>query len=244
MTPLNAVPATGNASRRGDEELREIGLRAQERLSGADARDVIAWAASEFGPRWAIASSMQDAVLPHLVASLAPGVDVLFLATGYHFDETLATRDEVAARYAVRVRDVLPRQSVAEQDAQYGAELFARDPDLCCFLRKDNPLAEALEPYEAWGTGLRRAEASTRAAASEVSWDDAHGLVKVNPIVRWSDADVAAYSASHDVVRNPLLERGYPSIGCAPCTRAVAPGGDPRSGRWSGTGKTECGIHR
>ncbi len=244
MTQLDDAPKEQRTDPRPEEQLREIAGEAAQRLTGADARDVIAWAVQEFGPRWAIASSMQDAVLPHLVASVAPGVDVLFLETGYHFPQTLATRDLVAQRYAVTVRDVTPRQSVAEQDAQYGAELFARDPDLCCFLRKENPLAEALAGYEAWGTGLRRQESSTRADAVEVGWDDAHGLIKINPIVRWTDEQVAAYCAEHDVIRNPLLDRGYPSIGCATCTRAVKPGEDPRAGRWAGTAKTECGIHR
>ena len=244
MTQLDDASDALHRDPRPEEQLREIARDAAPRLAGADAREVIAWAAQEFGPRWAIASSMQDAVLPHLVASVAPGVEVLFLQTGYHFPETLATRDAVAQRYDVAVRDVTPRQSVAEQDAQYGAELFASDPDLCCFLRKENPLAEALVGYEAWGTGLRRQESSTREGAAEVGWDEAHGLIKVNPIVRWTDEQVAEYCARHDVIRNPLLDRGYPSIGCATCTRAVQPGEDPRAGRWAGTAKTECGIHR
>lgn len=230
--------------RRADADLRALAEQASRRLAGAPAETTIAWAAEEFGDRWAVACSMQDTVLAHLVAQVAPGTAVLFLDTGYHFAETLATRNDVASRYPLRVVDVRARQSVAEQDAQYGPRLHDRDPDLCCWLRKSMPLAEELADREAWGTGLRRTESATRAAATEVSYDEQHGLIKVNPLVGWTDADVAGYSAAHDLVRNPLLDAGYPSIGCAPCTRAVRPGEDPRAGRWSGTAKTECGIHR
>lgn len=230
--------------RRDATQLRAVAEAGAARLAGAGAEDVIGWAVAEFGAEWAVASSMQDGVLCHLVATVAPGTDVLFLETGYHFPETMATRDEVARRYPLRVRDLRAEQSVAEQDAAYGKDLFATNPDLCCLLRKTTPLFTALEGYEAWATGLRRAESSTRASAAEVSYDETHQLVKIAPLVAWSDADVNAYAQRHGVVRNPLLERGYPSIGCAPCTRAVAPGEDPRAGRWSGFAKTECGIHR
>lgn len=232
------------AIRRPDDELRGVAQAAARRLDGAPAQAVIAWAAEEFGDRWAIACSMQDTVLAHLVAQVAPGTTALFLDTGYHFAQTLATRDAVRASYRLTVRDVTPRQSVAEQDAQYGARLHDRDPDLCCWLRKTTPLFDVLAEHEAWGTGLRRAESATRVGAQAVSFDEEHGLVKVNPLVDWTDAQVAAYAQQYDTVRNPLLDQGFPSIGCAPCTRAVAPGEDPRAGRWSGTGKTECGIHR
>lgn len=228
---------------RSSEELQSVAAEAAERLAGARAEDIIAWAAQEFGPRWAVASSMQDAVLTHLVSVVAPGTEVIFLDTGYHFAETLWTRDEVDRRYDLRIRNVTPEQSVPEQDATYGERLHDSNPDLCCLLRKTTPLYEVLQTYEAWGTGLRRAESATRANATEIGYDAKHDLVKVNPLVAWTDEQVEAYAAQHDVVRNPLLDQGYPSIGCAPCTRQVAPGEDPRAGRWSGTGKTECGIH-
>lgn len=242
--PASTVPTSRATARRPDDALRALAKAAARRLDGAPAEDVIAWAATEFGDAWAIACSMQDTVLAHLVARVAPGTTALFLDTGYHFDLTLATRDAVADRYPLRLVDVTPRQSVAEQDAAYGPRLHERDPDLCCWLRKTTPLAETLVGYEAWGTGIRRTEAATRAAATEVTFDETNGLVKVNPLVRWSDADVERYAAEYDVVRNPLMDAGYPSIGCAPCTRRVLPGEDPRAGRWSGTAKTECGIHR
>ena len=223
---------------------KELADRAAAELEGAEALDVLSWATTTFGRRLAVASSMQDAVLAHLVSRVLPDVDVLFLDTGYHFAETLATREEVDRLLPVTVVDVLPRQSVAEQDAEYGERLHDRDPDLCCFLRKVDPLATALQPYQAWVSGVRRDESPTRAQTPVVTWDDAHGLVKVNPLVRWTRADIDAYESEHDLPVNTLTGNGYPSIGCAPCTRRVAPGQDPRSGRWAGSDKTECGIHR
>jgi phosphoadenylyl-sulfate reductase (thioredoxin) len=139
--------------------------------------------------------------------------------------------------------EITPVHSVAEQDAEYGPELYQRDPDLCCALRKVQPLTKALTAYDAWATGLRRAETSNRVIAPVVGWDARKGKVKVSPLARWTDDDVQRYVAEHGVLVNPLVYDGYPSIGCAPCTRCVAPGEDPRSGRWAGTAKTECGIH-
>jgi phosphoadenosine phosphosulfate reductase len=212
-------------------------------LEGKSAQEIAAWAAGAFGHDIIVAASMQDVILPHLFAALIPGVDVLFLQTGYHFAETLLTRDVAARELAITVIEAMPRQSVAEQDAEYGEKLHDRDPNLCCFLRKVNPLAEALDGRGAWVTGVRRIEAPTRANTPIVSWDDKHDLVKVNPLVAWTDEDVEAYQVAHALPRNPLVAQGYPSIGCEPCTRKVAPGEDPRAGRWSGNDKTECGIH-
>jgi phosphoadenosine phosphosulfate reductase len=190
-----------------------------------------------------VASSMQDAVLVHLVSQVAPGVDVLFLDTGYHFAETLGTRDAVAATYDINLITVTPRHTVVEQDASEGPRLYDRDPDRCCGLRKVAPLDRALARYDAWATGLRRAEAPSRVGTPVVSYDVARGKVKVAPIAAWSDADVADYIVKHGILVNPLLTAGYQSIGCAPCTRVVAVGEDPRAGRWAGLAKTECGIH-
>jgi phosphoadenosine phosphosulfate reductase len=210
----------------------------------ASAAEVVAWVAENFGVRAAaVACSMADAVLPHLVLQSLPGVDVLFLDTGYHFLETRITRDEVARSLDVTVVDVLPEQTVAQQDAEYGAELFARDPGLCCALRKVAPLKKALAGYEVWFTGVRRDEAPTRTGTPLIQWDERHGLVKVNPLAAWSFDELLDYASAHAVPLNLLLSNGYPSIGCEPCTRQVAPGEDPRSGRWAGLAKTECGIH-
>lgn len=229
---------------RSSQELARIAEAGVELLGeDADARDVIAWAARTFDDRWAITASMQDTVLAHLVSQVAPGTDVLFLETGYHFPETLATRDAVRARYDLNIRDLRADQTTAEQDEMYGKDLFASNPNLCCFLRKEVPLDEAMEGYEAWATGARRAEAVTRRGTRQIAYDERRGRVKIAPLAAWSDADVEAYARQHDVVRNPLLDQGYPSIGCAPCTRKVLPGEDARAGRWAGTDKTECGIN-
>jgi phosphoadenosine phosphosulfate reductase len=212
-------------------------------LERRPAQEIAAWAAGAFGRDVIVAASMQDVILPHLFAQVIPDVEVLFLETGYHFPETVLTRNLAARALPITVVDALPRQSVAEQDAEYGERLHDRDPNLCCFLRKVEPLARSLAGRAAWVTGVRRAESPTRADAPIVSWDEAHDLVKINPLVSWSDEDVEAYQVEHDLPRNPLVAEGYPSIGCAPCTRRVAPGEDPRAGRWSGNDKTECGIH-
>jgi phosphoadenosine phosphosulfate reductase len=187
---------------------------------------------------------MADAVIVDLVSRVAPGTDVVFLDTGYHFAETLGTRDAVAATYPVNLITVTPVRSVPEQDAEHGARLHDRDPDLCCALRKVAPLETALEGYDAWVTGLRRDESPTRALTPVVGWDERRAKVKVNPIARWTEDDVQAYVVAHGVLVNPLLADGYASVGCAPCTRRVGTGDDARAGRWAGLTKTECGIHQ
>jgi phosphoadenosine phosphosulfate reductase len=224
------------------ERLRELAVRAGEELENASALEILAWTAEQFGSTWCVASSMADAVVPHLASRVSPGVDVIFLDTGYHFAETIGTRDAVAATLPVTIRTITPDQSVAEQDATYGPDLFARDPDRCCDLRKVIPLARALEPYTAWVSGLRRDEARTRARVRVVEWDAARRLVKVNPIARWAQDDVEAYIHEHAILVNPLLYDGYGSVGCQPCTRRTVDD-DARSGRWAGSAKVECGMH-
>lgn len=228
---------------RTPEELRELVSHVGAELELAPAEVIIEWAVATFGERFCITSSMGDAVLAHLASTVAPGIDVVFLDTGYHFAETIGTRDAVAATLPVTVVNVLPEQTVAEQDAAHGPDLFRTDPDRCCELRKVAPLASTLEAYDAWATGLRRAETRNRVIAPVIGWDARKGKVKVSPLARWSDDQVERYIADNDVLVNPLVYDGYPSIGCWPCTRRVAPGDDPRSGRWAGTTKTECGIH-
>jgi phosphoadenosine phosphosulfate reductase len=224
-------------------DLEELATRAGDELDGAEPLDVLAWAVEQFGSSWCVASSMADAVLPHLASRALPGVDVIFLDTGYHFAETIGTRDAVAATLPVTVKTITPAQTVAEQDAQYGARLYERDPDKCCALRKVAPLASALEPYRAWASGLRRDEAVTRRDVRVVEWDAKRGLVKLNPIAAWTQDDVDAYIADNGILVNPLLYDGYGSVGCAPCTRRILEGEDVRAGRWAGTGKVECGLH-
>lgn len=224
-------------------ELRELAARGAAELDSAPAEELLRWTDRHFGPNYVVASNMADAALIHLAATVRPGVDVLFLDTGYHFAETIGTRDAVAQVYDVNVVNVTPDHSVAEQDRLLGADLFARDPGECCRLRKVMPLRRALAGYSAWVTGIRRVESPTRADAPLISFDEAFGLVKVNPLAAWTDSDLEDYLRTNGVLVNPLVEEGYPSIGCAPCTARPAEGADPRSGRWQGLAKTECGLH-
>jgi phosphoadenosine phosphosulfate reductase len=243
-TSTRAFRARGAATEgRSEQELRDLVRHAGAELELAPAEVIIEWAAATFGERFCVTSSMGDAVLSHLASSVVPGIDVVFLDTGYHFAETIGTRDAVAATLPVNLISITPVQSVAEQDAEHGPRLHERDPDLCCALRKVKPLEEALAGYDAWATGLRRAETRNRVIAPVIGWDARKRKVKVSPLARWSDEQVERYIAENGVLVNPLQYDGYPSIGCAPCTRRVATGADPRSGRWAGTGKTECGIH-
>jgi len=232
-----------NTEGRSEEELQQLVRHAGAELELAPAEVIIEWAVATFGERFAITSSMGDAVLSHLASTVAPGIDVVFLDTGYHFAETIGTRDAVEATLPVNLISITPVQSVAEQDATYGKDLFNRDPDLCCALRKVKPLEDALSSYDAWATGLRRDETRNRVIAPVIGWDDKKRKVKVSPLARWTADDVDRYIDEFNVLVNPLQYDGYPSIGCWPCTRRVAPGEDARSGRWAGTGKTECGIH-
>jgi phosphoadenosine phosphosulfate reductase len=231
------------AATRDATTLRALAERAGRDLEDAPAEQIVEWAVDTFGSRLAVATNLQDAALVHLVAAIRPGVDTLFLDTGYHFAETIGTREAVAHTYPIRLLNVTPAQTVAEQDAEHGPRLYERAPDRCCALRKVEPLRRTLAGYDAWVTGLRRDEAPTRAGTPVVGWDEAFGLVKVSPLARWTADDLAGYAARHQVLVNPLVADGYPSIGCEPCTRRVAPGEDPRSGRWAGLAKTECGLH-
>ena len=231
-------------TRRSVAELRALVAEAQARSADWTADDVAAWTAANFAGRVAVACSMAgDTVVPHLVAQHLPGVDVLFLETGYHFAETIATRDALAEAAPVHIVDVLPKLTVVEQDAAYGARLHDRDAALCCQMRKVEPINSTLAGYEAWVTGVRREDNVLRANTQFVEWDEGHQMVKINPIAAWSFDELLDYASTHQVPTNPLLTQGYPSIGCAPCTRPVAPGEDPRAGRWAGLNKTECGLH-
>jgi phosphoadenosine phosphosulfate reductase len=226
-----------------ESDLQELAERGAAELDGASAQDLLRWTDENFGGNYVVASNMQDAVLIDLAAKVRSGVDVLFLDTGYHFVETIGTRDAVEAVYDINIVNVTPEHTVAEQDALLGKSLFARDPNECCRLRKVAPLGKALRGYSAWVTGLRRVEAPTRANAPLISWDKAFGLVKINPLAAWTDEDMQHYIDTNDVLVNPLVYEGYPSIGCAPCTAKPVEGADPRSGRWQGLSKTECGLH-
>jgi phosphoadenosine phosphosulfate reductase len=213
-----------------DEELAELN-REFERLS---APKIIQWAIDTFSPHLCLAASMQEAVLIDLAVKVDPAIEVVFIDTGYHFPETLETVETVRKRYGLNLRIL----TVAPHDE----ELWKVDPENCCSAVKVGQLDRALAGKAAWMSGLRREEAASRAGAPIVA-RDLRGLVKVNPIANWSDLDVEGYIADHDIPVNPLLNQGYLSIGCQPCTQLPADADDPRSGRWAGRGKTECGIH-
>ncbi len=229
---------------RSSPELAALAERGEAELGGATAADVLRWAADTFGAGFVVTASMQDNVLAHLASTVIPGVEVVFLDTGYHFVETLGTADAVEASYDLKLRRIAPELTVAEQDAKYGARLYERDPDRCCEMRKVIPLTTALGAYEAWATGVRRAESPTRANTRLVEFNARRGKVKLAPLAFWTDDDVLDYAAEHAVLTNPLLQWGYPSIGCEPCTAPVGIGADPRAGRWPGSVKTECGINQ
>lgn len=200
-------------------------------FDGAPAEEVLRWAVGEYFPDITVACSMQDAVVVDLAWRIEPRIEVFFLETGFHFAETLETADRLRERYSLPLVALTPAP---------GAAVYSRDGvEACCHDRKVRPMKRYLAGKRAWVTGLRRAESPSRANARPVEWDAGRGLVKVNPIVAWSDEDVERYCADHDVVRNPLRERGYGSIGCWPCTMP----GKGREGRWSASDKLECGLH-
>lgn len=211
------------------EVLRETGRFPD--LDGAPAEEILGWAISEFFPDIAVACSMQDAVVVDLATRVEPEVEVFFLNTAFHFPETLQTALRLKERYRLNLVELGPVADPATYDRQ--------GYDSCCADRKVLPLEGYLRGKRAWVSGIRRSDAASRAEAGVVEWDDRRGLVKINPIVAWSDEDVARYIDEHNIIVNPLRHQGFESIGCRPCT---APG-KGREGRWAGNGKSECGIH-
>lgn len=243
-TLISPMPTFGPAANLA-EHREALARRAAWRLEDASPQTIIRWAVRTFGSRFAVTSSMADAVLIDLVAGAAPGTDVVFLDTGYHFEQTLTMRDGVAATYRDRINlvTISPEQTVPDQDAEHGRDLFASNPDRCCFLRKVLPLDGALAGYDAWASGLRRDDSIARSRTQVVDWDRRNGMVKVNPLARWTQADVDNYVDRHQILTNTLLSDGFASVGCFPCTRRTGAGEEARSGRWTETTKSECGIH-
>jgi phosphoadenosine phosphosulfate reductase len=232
-----------SAATQSTQDFRRLAEKAQEELADATAAEALAWTATTFGDNFIVASNMQDAVLIDLAVKAKPNVDVLFLETGYHFAETIGTRDAVEVTYPdIRIVNAEAEQSVADQEAEFGL-LNKTNPTQCCFLRKVVPLQKTLAKYDAWVTGVRRVDAPTRANTPIVQWDDRNGLVKINPIAPWTDEEFREYIDTNGILENPLVGEGYLSIGCAPCTAKPLPGQDARSGRWAGLAKTECGLH-
>jgi len=221
------------------------GIEASLRLEGASPGEILRWAASRYAPRLAFATGFgpEGLVLLDLIARDRLSVDVFTLDTGLLFPETYALWRRLEERYALRIRAVRSALDLQEQADRHGEALWEREPGRCCQIRKVEPLAVALRGHEAWISAIRADQTPDRATARVVERDPRFGLVKVNPLLAWSSEDVWGYLREHDVPTNPLHERGYPSIGCGPCTSPVHPGEDPRAGRWRGRSKTECGLH-
>jgi phosphoadenosine phosphosulfate reductase len=219
---------------------------ANRRLDGASPFEILRWGVETFFPKLTMATAFgpEGCVILHMLAAIEPNVRVFNLDTGYQFAETLQLRDTIAERYGIEVEMVRAEQSVAEYEAAHGGPVYASDPDRCCHARKIVPLRRAVEGYDAWISSIRADQSAHRAKANVVAWDPKFNLVKLNPLLRWTHRDVWAFISINDVPYNPLHDAGYPSIGCWPCTRAVAPGEtDERAGRWAGQAKTECGLH-
>ena len=225
-----------------DGELKAI----SDGFEGAPPEAVLRWAVAEFGREVALATGFgaEGCVLIDLLARVDTDARIFYLDTDLFFPETYALIERLRARYRVRFERRASSLSLAAQAARCGEKLWERDPDECCRLRKVEPLREMLAGLRAWITAIRREQTPARAGARIVERDAKFGLIKINPLAAWSARDVWDYVARHDVPYNPLLDRGYTSIGCVPCTTPVQIGEDPRTGRWRGIAKTECGLHQ
>jgi len=226
-------------------ELLEELQRAGEALEQASAAEILAWTAKRFAPGFTMATAFgpEGMVLIHLLAEVAPETRVFNLDTGYQFQETLEMVERVRQRYGIEVHLERPEQTVTEYEAAHGGPLYRTNPDQCCFDRKSTVLRRAIRGKYAWASAIRRDQSPDRARSSIVGWDKKFQLVKVSPLANWNKAQVWDFIVKHDVPYNPLHDQGFASIGCQPCTRAILFGEDERAGRWSGTAKTECGLH-
>ncbi len=223
------------------EQIWEIANEFEERSH----EELIAYAINEFNKDIAFACSfgMEDVCIVDMIAKVAPDTNIFYLDTGVFFKETYELIERLKKRYGIKFECVKALMSLEEQADKYGPELWKKDPDLCCKIRKVEPLKRKLATVKAWVTGIRREQAPTRANAKTVEWDDKFCIVKFNPLVRWTAKDVLGYVMGHGIPYNPLHDKGYPSIGCEPCTAPIKAGEDPRSGRWKGFEKKECGLH-
>jgi phosphoadenosine phosphosulfate reductase len=216
-----------------------------DRLEGSSPEEVLRWAVDTYSPRLTMATAFgpEGCVLLAMLAEIEPRVRVFNLETGYQFPETLQLRERILRRYGIDVKLVRPAETVEEMEARLGGPIYHTRPDECCRLRKIEPLKKALREYDAWISAIRREQTPDRARAGIVEWDPRFQLVKINPLANWTKRDVWRYILENDVPYNPLHDQGYPSIGCWPCTRSVAPGQADRAGRWVGFAKVECGLH-
>lgn len=228
-----------------DEEIRRLDQVAQE-LKQADPIEVIKWGVEQLGARQitlACSFGYEDVALVDMLMRVDPTVDIFYLDTHLHFKETYQVRDRLMQKYQKEFIRVSPSLLLDEQQEIYGEELCKYNPDLCCKIRKVEPLKRFLAPYQGWITGIRREQSITRAHTEVVEWDHAFQKVKMNPLAHWTTEQVWNYIFENEIPYNPLHDQQYPSIGCEPCTRPVKPGEDPRAGRWAGSKKTECGLH-
>lgn len=219
--------------------------KAAEEFETKTPEELLKWAVETF-PNITLACSFgaEDVVLVDLLQKVSPKTDIFYLDTDLHFKETYETRDRLQERYGLEFVQARTALTLDQQAEQYGEELWKTDPTQCCNLRKVEPLTAILGKYEAWITGIRRDQAPTRANSKKVEYDGKFGLVKFNPLADWTSDDVWNYIRSNNLIYNPLHDQNYPSIGCEKCTRQIAPGEDPRAGRWAGFAKTECGLHK
>ncbi len=222
-------------------------IEASRQLEGAKPSEILRWAVERYGSKLTMATAFgpEGCVILHMLSEVDPArsVRVFNLDTGYQFAETLELRDRLLNRYGIEVELEQPDLTVPEFEAAHDGPLYQKDPDRCCHERKLVPLRRAVVGADAWISSIRAEQSAHRAKANIVSWDPKFGLVKVNPLLRWTRRDVWAFIVTNDVPYNPMHDRGYPSIGCWPCTRPVAEGDDERAGRWAGQAKTECGLH-
>jgi phosphoadenosine phosphosulfate reductase len=218
---------------------------ANRELDGAPAETVLRWAAYKFRKKLTMATAFgaEGCCLIHMLADIDPSIRIFNLDTGYQFAETLELRELIKERYGIEVEFIRPDTTVAEYEAEHGGPLYHLRPDQCCHDRKITPLRRAVDGYAAWISAIRRDQTFDRAAADIVQWDAKFSLVKVNPLLTWTRKDVWDFILKHDIPYNPLHDRGYPSIGCWPCTAPVSDGEDERAGRWAGSAKKECGLH-
>lgn len=218
---------------------------ANQRLEGKSPQEVLRWAIDKFYPRLTMATAFgaEGCCIIHMIAEIQPKVRIFNLETGYQFPETLELRERIKERYGIEVEYARAETTVEEYEAKHNGPLYVLQPNQCCHDRKSVPLRKAIVGYDAWISGIRRDQTVERGTASLVQWDAKFELVKINPLLSWTKNDVWAFIVKHDVPYNPLHDRGYPSIGCWPCTRAISEGEDERAGRWSGSAKKECGLH-
>jgi len=244
LSDFPAVRAEGEVYSPTADQLERL-RRVSEILEDASAEKILRWAIDTFYPSLTMATAFgpEGCVILSILAELQPKVRVFNLDTGYQFPETLQLMDRIAQKYGIDVVLAKPELSVEEYEKCHGGPVYKVNPDRCCFDRKVQVLKREVVGYRAWISGIRRDQSPHRANAPIVGWDKKFGLVKINPLARWTKNQVWQRIMDEDIPYNPLHDQGYPSIGCWPCTRPVLLGEDERAGRWSGTAKTECGLH-